>query len=299
MDNRNSAAGRRIRVDLIDGFLGAGKTTFIRRYMEYLEEKGVSYVILENEFGAAGVDAKLLGGNVRELSGGCICCGQKVNFHNLLIELSAEAERIIVEPSGVFNADDFFDVMDSPEVGRVAECGMMVGLVDPFALDAMTEVDQSVLFDELICAGAILLSRTDRADRETLDRAKERLSDLLGGEIPILDARRVDFESLTGRGPVRRGHLRRIQDHAALFQSTVVRPERAYSETSLKEMIARMTSGEAGGVLRVKGSVKAENGGFLFVNATADDFEILTGCGPVALNVIGRNIDRRRLKALV
>ena len=47
----------RARVDLITGFLGAGKTTFIRRYMEYLDGRGISYVVIENEFGAAGVDA--------------------------------------------------------------------------------------------------------------------------------------------------------------------------------------------------------------------------------------------------
>ena len=51
---------RRTRVDLIDGFLGAGKTTFIKRYTQYLKEQGISYIVLENEFGAAGVDARLL-----------------------------------------------------------------------------------------------------------------------------------------------------------------------------------------------------------------------------------------------
>lgn len=299
MDNRTERSGRRARVDLIDGFLGAGKTTFIRRYIEFLEQKGISYAVLENEFGAAGVDARLLGGNVRELSGGCICCGQKVNFHNLLIELCEEAERVIVEPSGIFNADDFFDIMDSAEVQRVAECGMMACLVDPFSLDGMTEEDRAVLFDELICAGACLLSRTDRADGETIREAEAVLSALTGGQIPVLDARQADFESLQQMTPARRKHVRRQADHSTLFQSATVYPDGEYSREALLGMAGRLLSGEAGGVLRVKGAVQAAEGGFLSVNAAGSDIEILPGCGPAVLNIIGRSVSRKKIRELL
>lgn len=298
MDNRNMGSGRRARVDLIDGFLGAGKTTFIRRYMSWLDEKGVSYAVLENEFGAAGMDARILGGNVRELSGGCICCTQKVSFHNLLLELSGEADRIIVEPSGVFNADDFFEIMDSPSVREAAECGMMIGLVDPFSLDGMTETDLSVLFDELICAGAVLLSRTDRADAETILQAGQALSALLGDDIPILDANAPDFAALQKMGPVRRAHVRRQADHSTLFQATVLRPEGVWTQEKLMHLAQRMLSGEAGGVLRVKGAAAAADG-FLTVNAAGGDIDIRPGCGPAMLSVIGRALSRKKLQELI
>ena len=60
MANTNQNINSRAQIDLIDGFLGAGKTTFIQRYMEYLDEQNISYVVLENEFGAAGVDGRML-----------------------------------------------------------------------------------------------------------------------------------------------------------------------------------------------------------------------------------------------
>ena len=288
----------RAKVDLIDGFLGAGKTTFIKKYMKYLDERGISYAVLENEFGAAGVDASLLGGNVYELSGGCICCGQKVNFHNLLIELAEHAERIIVEPSGVFNADDFFDIMDSPQVKEIAECGLMAGVVDPFSLAGMTDQDEAVLRSELICAGAILMSRTDRAALSVIEAAKARLKEMLPELPPVLDAGNVDFEHLMQLSPVRRTHDRMYGDHSTLFQSATVYPEGIYDAESLRRMAERLLSGEAGEVLRVKGAARAAEG-FLSVNAARDDLEILPGSGPAVLNVIGRRLQRKVIRRIL
>ena len=113
----------RARVDLIDGFLGAGKTTFIQKYMKYLDERGISYMVLENEFGAAGVDASILGGNVRELTGGCICCGQKVNFHNLLIELRIRPSGSSWSRRGFSMRMTFSTLWTAPRCGRLPSAG--------------------------------------------------------------------------------------------------------------------------------------------------------------------------------
>ncbi len=296
MENVNNPL--RAKVDLITGFLGAGKTTFVKKYMKYLGERGISYAVIENEFGAAGVDAALIGGNVFELSGGCICCGQKVNFHNLIIELAAHAERIIVEPSGVFNADDFFDIMDSPQVQQVAECGLMAGVVDPCALSDLTEQDARVLFGELVCAGALLISRTDRADSETLLAAREYLSALLPALPPVMDAAAVDFGALMACRPVRRAHERMYADHSALFQSAFFFPDSLFDAPSLRRAALQLLSGEAGDVLRVKGSVRSENG-FLSLNAAGEDIEILPSSGQPGLNIIGRRLNRKKIKAIL
>ena len=289
---------RRAFVDLIDGFLGAGKTTFIRRYAAYLEAHGISHVILENEFGAAGVDARLLGGNVRELSGGCICCGQKVAFHNLLIELAGEAERIIVEPSGVFNADDFFDILFSPAVRAVARPGMLVGIVDPLSLEGMSAEDERVLISELTPAGAIVFSRADRVGEDALRSAEERLRRLLGGLPEVTDTLRADFSRLMSCGPVWREHERMRADHSTLFQSATLYPEGCYDEAGLKRLAARLLSGEAGGALRVKGVLRAKDG-FLSLNAAGRDADVAAADGPAALNIIGRGLNRRQIRCIL
>lgn len=295
MERQNRS--RRAKVDLIDGFLGAGKTTLIRRYRAHLEKCGITYAVLENEFGVAGVDAQLLGGDVRELTGGCICCGQKVAFHDWLIETATQVERIVVEPSGLFNADDFFDVLDSPRAQDVAECGMMACVVDPFSLDEMSEEELKVLYSELIPAGAALLSRSDRADEATMRKAAERLREMVG-EIPVFDARKVDFERLMQCEPVRRAHERVRGDHATMFQSATLFPEIEYDERRLRRAIERILSGEAGDVARVKGTVRASDG-FWLVNATRTDVEIRRGGERTALNVIGRGLKRKELRKIM
>lgn len=292
----NTNIDSRARVDLIDGFLGAGKTTFIRRYIRYLEEQGISYVVLENEFGAAGVDGRMLSGNVRELSGGCICCGQKVNFHDMLIELAEHVQRIIVEPSGIFNADDFFDIMDSPRVQEKAVCGMMLSIVDPFSLCDLSETDKQVLFSELISSGAILFSRTDRADESTLSDAQERLRDLLGILPPILDARRTPFPELMTYAPVRRAHKRMRTDHSTLFQCATFYPTDLYDEARLHRLAKMLFDGSAGEVLRVKGSFPAKNG-LLMLNATPDSTDIFPCEGEAVFNVIGHRLKRKVIRA--
>ena len=207
------------KVDLITGFLGAGQTTFIRRYLAYLDSLGISYAVIENEFGASGVDSAILGESVRELNGGCICCGQKVNFHNLLLDLAGQIERIIVEPSGVFNADDFFDIMESPKVKAVCQYGFMAAVVDPSALPRLNDADKRILLAEAGCAGAILVSHTDRLGKNALAEAQSRLSDILPALPPVLDAQEADFDALMNCAPVFRPHKRDTADHSALYQS--------------------------------------------------------------------------------
>ena len=104
-------------LDVITGFLGAGKTTFLEHYTRHLRETGVSFCIIENEFGRAGVDGAQLrqsGARVRELSGGCVCCALKVPLHALIEELTGEVDRILLEPSGLFNGDDLMDILNTP-----------------------------------------------------------------------------------------------------------------------------------------------------------------------------------------
>ena len=127
---------------MVTGFLGAGKTSFIKLYARWLEKNGVRYAIIENEFGMSGIDSSILRnscGDVTELSGGCICCGLKVNFYSLLQELAGNGnyDRIIVEPSGIFNLDDFLDVINSLSEKNILELGTIITVAEPEYISPM------------------------------------------------------------------------------------------------------------------------------------------------------------------
>lgn len=107
-----------VKIDLITGFLGSGKTTFIKKYAQYLMSQGFHIGILENDYGAVNVDMMLLQDLMGEqcelemISGGCDKETHIRRFRTKLISMGmCGYDRVIVEPSGIFDVDEFFDVL--------------------------------------------------------------------------------------------------------------------------------------------------------------------------------------------
>lgn len=98
------------KIDIISGFLGAGKTTFIKKLLEEAIA-GEKVVLIENEFGEIGIDGGFLqdaGIEIREMNSGCICCSLVGDFGRSLFEVLTkyEPDRVIIEPSGVGKLSD-------------------------------------------------------------------------------------------------------------------------------------------------------------------------------------------------
>ena len=126
---------KKTKVDLVTGFLGAGKTTFIKKYARYLLDKGCKIGVLENDFGAVNVDMLLLQELLDEncdlemVSAVDKDCHRR-RFKTKLIAMGMRGlDRVIVEPSGIYEADEFFDVLrEEPldnwyEMERIANSG--------------------------------------------------------------------------------------------------------------------------------------------------------------------------------
>lgn len=167
-----------VKVDLITGFLGAGKTTFIEKYIGYLRRQGESIHIIENEFAEKGVDSHFLRDEVddcckiSDLSGMCMCCIGKKEFIRLLIESAQTAcDRIIVEPSGIYDVDEFFDVLSDSRVCQLCEIGCIISIVDPFARENLTDEVKYLTFAQLAASGAVVFSKTQLLDSEELNRS--------------------------------------------------------------------------------------------------------------------------------
>lgn len=296
-------------IDLVTGFLGAGKTTFIKKYGSFLKQKNINFAVIENEFGAAGVDSAILNtefGNISEIAGGCICCTMKTGFHQLISELSETCDRIIVEPSGIFNSDDFFDVITSPDLREKCRPGMCITLVDPHSLVRLNESERSVLASELANMGCILWTKMDIPPLVDLYEAKKEIMDIVKSicideDIPCYPTPShtlgaADFENLMKFGPVYRMHTRTYTDHTMIFQSARIYPDKTYTVESIERCIEHLTnSGEYGEITRIKGFVKAQDG-IIAVNCTVSDrqFEVIEN-GWAMLNIIGRNLRRKKI----
>ena len=168
-----------VKVDLITGFLGSGKTTFIRKYAQYLMDAGNNIGILENDYGAVNVDMMLLqdlmGDNceLEMISGGCDKDCHRRRFKTKLIAMGmCGYDRVIVEPSGIFDVDEFFDVLRDDPIDRWYEIGNVITVVDAKLESDLSDEADYLLASEAANAGCIVLSRSQEATEEETEETK-------------------------------------------------------------------------------------------------------------------------------
>ena len=154
-----------IKIDLITGFLGSGKTTFIHRYAKYLIGKREKIAVLENDYGAVNVDALLLsdleGENceIETVAGGCDHDCHVRRFRTKLIALGMQGfDRVIIEPSGIYDVDEFFDVLHDEPLDRWYEIGNVIAILDAKPERDISEETRYFLLSELATAGMLVLS---------------------------------------------------------------------------------------------------------------------------------------------
>ena len=126
-----------VKIDLITGFLGSGKTTFLKQYAQYLLRQGQNIGILENDFGAVNVDMMLLQDlegekcELEMISGGCDAETHRRRFRTKLIAMGMSGyDRVLVEPSGIYDVDEFFDVLRDEPLDQWYEIGSVIAIVD-------------------------------------------------------------------------------------------------------------------------------------------------------------------------
>ena len=273
------------KIDLVTGFLGAGKTSFIQSYGNWLRRQGTSFAVVENDFGAIGVDAAALKeecSDVFEVSGGCICCSLTPNFTELLLSLCGHYERIIVEPSGVFDAAVFYSIMDTLRRKTEVELGFCAVIVDPHGLAELDRASLAVLQSQLAGAGSIIWSKCDLPDVPDLTECTALLHTLLPDLPPIETESTHDFTDFA-RLQTRTGHLRSIDaeklNHTALYFCPFHKVERPLTRTQAEWLLEKIVaSSEADGLLRLKGTVPAAEGGYW----AADSVLHATGVTPAA-----------------
>lgn len=160
-----------INVYVVSGFLGAGKTTFIQKLLN--EKKFEKVMLLENEFGEVGVDSAFFDKslNVKEINNGCICCSLQGDFADALEEIEDMGiSDLIIEPSGVGKLSEIITVIKQDSDFRIVShiCIVDVKTCRKYHLNFKEYFDNQVK-----CANAIILSHTDVADKETIDKAIE------------------------------------------------------------------------------------------------------------------------------
>ena len=169
------------KIDIISGFLGAGKTTLIKSLLEAI--KGEQVVLIENEFGEIGIDGGFLkeaGIQIKEMNSGCICCSLVGDFASSLKEILStyKPDRVIIEPSGVGKLSDVMKAVADVEKDLNVESNSSVTVVDVKKCKMYMKNFGEFFNNQIEYANTIILSRTDVADEKTINKAIELIREV-------------------------------------------------------------------------------------------------------------------------
>ena len=295
-----------VKIDLITGFLGSGKTTFIREYAKYLLGKGEKIAIIENDYGAVNIDMVLLQDllgdncNLEMIVGGDGKEAHRRRFRTKLISMGMSGyDRVLIEPSGIYDVDEFFDVLYDEPLDRWYEIGSVIAVVDANSIGELVDdtkeqtgtevslekhdISRYVFMSEIAGSGKLVFSKlSDNTDtRAVSDIINSIMTEFGCGsqDSPWFDIKRdiiaksydsfteADFAAVENCGYRHASYVKiPIDDKqfTPLFYFDV-----EMSEEKISEITHKLFEDEkAGHVIRVKGFVKTGDDRQVELNAT-------------------------------
>lgn len=301
------------KVDLITGILGSGKTTFIRKYARYLCSKGLKTAVLLNDFGAVNIDMMMLSDiksencKVEMIVGGADADCHKRRFKTQLISLGMQHfDRIIIEPSGIFDMDEFFDTLHESPLDIWFETGSVITIADAGLEDILSDEMEFLLGSQSACSGKIVLSK---ASEEDCENASEKILSHINRSLEFISCRRrfktddiisvpwekyddAVFSKVMNAGYRNEGYVKlynrdTISSKAHYFMN--IKMDESIIESVLNDI---MYDKKCGKVFRIKGALQKSSGKWLQINAMPGNFTITeSDHGQSVIIVIGDELN--------
>jgi len=293
-----------VNVDIISGFLGAGKTTFANMLLHHYQDLGRRCVYIVNEFGQTTLDANIIkadGFEAIEIEGGCICCTLKddiaASLENVIDSLFPD--NIVFEPSGIFIFDNFFEMLIAPPLRHRCTVGLVITVVDSVNFTASKAVYGSFIYNQIKNAPIILLSKLEKNS----EAADELICDIKNINPDAFVISKIwedwsgeDFDSLLGTY-IHPANVHNSHHHNEL-ESVTITPGIKFTEEITERFFNLCISGAFGSLFRVKGIVAADDGGLSLINLAGRDLNIakFKGAADCTLTFIGRSVNERKVR---
>lgn len=318
------------KIDIISGFLGAGKTTLINKLLK-CEEYKKDIALIENEFGDIGIDGSLISStdiNIKEINSGCICCSVANDFYNGIITIveKYKPRRIIIEPSGVSKLSEIISICNKEELKEILEIDSIITVVDGVKFNLYLMNFSEFYIDQIKNANSIFVSRKDiLGDNlekiinqiKSLNNKAKIISEL--EEINLKDKKYSYKESLDNniqsnkikhiklnnknkiispRGNLKIANKGTINKTKATFQSIGINTERIFSEDELKYIIDK--SKYFGEILRIKGFVNLSKNKSIQFNFVPNELEVkvIDYKEKGKISIIGQDLNKKGLEKL-
>lgn len=306
-----------IKIDLITGFLGSGKTTFVKKYAQYLIQKGYRIGIIENDFGAVNVDMMLLQdvlGNQCELemiAGGCDQQTHQRRFKTKLISMGMLGfDRILVEPSGLFDVDEFFDILYEEPLNKWYEIGNVIAIVDAKLENELSQESDYLLASQIASAGCIILSRSQEAHPDEINQTISHMNHALESvhckrqlknEIICKnweDLYEKDFEDILSCKYVLENYVKLGFKHNDIYTSFYFMNVHMTKEKLYETVQQLMNDSSCGKIFRIKGFMHVSDHHWIELNATQHDIIMKPiHVGQDIIIVIGEGLVKERIDA--
>lgn len=302
-------------ISLITGFLGAGKTTFIHKFVPYLKKSGYKVGIIENDFGAVNVDRMFLNDLeddkcVVEQVLAANILDYKRRFKTKLIALRLQGcDYVLVEPSGIYNIDLFFDVLEDDLLHDYYEVKNIITVIDSSFLDSLTKEMKYLIASQIDTCGSILISKI--GSDFSLVSTKEKINDIIhefnvtnsiesktiAKEFDLLSD--DDFHTLANNNysyssiPYVNIDLNQIFKSVFFFNLSI-------NLEKFKNTIGEIFLNQnLGIILRIKGYIKVFDK-YIEINATKNNVYINeSSIGQEALIFIGQNLNKDKIEEVL
>jgi G3E family GTPase len=247
-----------IGLDVISGFLGAGKTTLANALLAHYLKAGERAVYIVNELGETDTDAELIrseGFTAMELVGGCVCCTLRTNLLQALPEVikTFKPTKIVFETSGIFIYDQFESVLQDEFLRTRCRVERTVAVVDSLNVQRRTQLAGNFIENQMKNASVIVLSKLERFGGD-LDELLCDVKTITPG-VPII-ARRWDEAGFLGDFLAASGDHVWVSGHGhAHLDAVTLEMGDGLTRTAYERFVEALLSGEHGELLRVKGAL--------------------------------------------
>ncbi|WAW14876.1 GTP-binding protein [Peptostreptococcus equinus] len=308
------------KINIISGFLGAGKTSFIKKIID--ESKDFNKIaIIENEFGEVSIDGPILeaiGVNVKEINAGCICCSVAGNFSKSLLDIKKNyaPENILVEPSGIAKLSDIKDIC--MEKKDLFEFGIIVTVVDISKFDMYLKNFGEFYENQIKNSNTIVFSRYQKAIEKKLDIDKilEKIR-IINPKLNIVNSEWDNFEissilpcnKLSMFSPNIHTHYHEPGESCSChenhdlnsdFESITLNTDLEMDENKLENIFNEIeNSSDLGNLLRSKGSFKSNNKSLSYdYNSGELEFRFTDKKTEHYVILIGENLNEEKLSSM-
>ncbi|MGO5075118.1 GTP-binding protein [Clostridium sporogenes] len=298
-----------IKVNLVSGFLGAGKTTLIKKILENVKEEKV--IIIENEFGEVAIDGDLIkkeGFDVFELRSGCICCMMKQDFEDSLQKVIEEykPDRIIIEPTGISSLSQLLDILEKDNFKDRININSVITVVDGTSYLEEKDAFGEFYMDQVKNAKTLIVSKTQIVDKSTLKEVKESLREFnKKANIITLPFEEFNKEYILNfldedlLKDMEREPLEVTVSTEDGFESLGVKTNKIFETKEMNEIISKLFTGEYGNVIRIKGFLKGKEE-IIQINCTkkVHNIETVKDREELKICIIGQGLCKNEIKSL-